>query len=508
VPAAFAGVNDVAIEAETMSWPTGAGQTAFDSAAPDGQALHLTSSAKGTATITTAVPSVRVAVTARGHSCKGAPLLNVQVDGIDATVDGRSANPFGVPDGGSYAELAGDVAVPAGPHTVTIEFPNYYEDTLPFLGCTRDVWIDTLTINGQPFAASSFRNQQLSPTAPLDANSADLVAKLVQIEQTYGEWVNTRVWTTPVYTVAAGFPTTLVSLDACHMLDASNCDLALQSRLEAVPLPSWTQLSTDPDSEVVVYQPSTDRLWEFLGLRKDLLGNWTAIHAGYTGEVSRSSARWPSQWWGASGSKIPMLMGLQRIAETQAAVRGTGSIDHPLMVALPAVRDKFASAAGAPCPYPAVPPGGNSNYPWPAQNSDGSALGPNNRGQSTTWMTDCTGIPEGTRFRFPTSLNIDTLSPPLSPYAKAVAKAIQRYGLIVTDRSTPDLPNGSIGFYGERPQDLARGAYDPWSDGATGIFGGALPDGVNCASAKPGAFCNFPWSKLQVVAVPPVAAQQ
>ena len=99
-------------------------------------------------------------------------------------------------------------------------------------------------------------------------------------------------------------------------------------------------------------------------------------------------------------------------------------------------------------------------------------------------------IEEGTRFRLPASLVIDALG--LMPYGKIVARAVQRYGAVVVDRSCavaqvctgsdPDS-KAAIAFYGEQPRDPSS---DPWR----ARFGARFPNG---------ALANFPWDKLQVL---------
>ena len=86
-------------------------------------------------------------------------------------------------------------------------------------------------------------------------------------------------------------------------------------------------------------------------------------------------------------------------------------------------------------------------------------------------------IPEGTRFRFPADLNLDAISMPSA--TRAMAKAVQRYGMIVRDRAY------CVCFYAE---DTTQFGPSPYST----IFGTPWMDGNN-------ALRGFPWSKLQAV---------
>jgi hypothetical protein len=440
------------------------------------------------------------------------------------SLDGADIGQADVANTSPYWEYGYDLYAPAGTHTVRVRLTNYL--SIPFV-CARNLWLDTVTLDGQPFSLTSYRNEPLASNAPIDSNSASLVAALINVATGsgwHGVWMNSSVYTQPVYTVGATQPGVRVQLSGCTT--GFLCDQNLQGKFNSVPLPGDVQVypqNQDSDSEVVVYQPSTDKMWEFWDLQQNLLGQWTAGWGGYMGPdntcyaqgypqpvsgtkacptaVSQSTAQIQPANQGGSGSLsagtagvgsqgaaasgIPLLAGLQRISEGQAILSGRASaLDHVLAISIPHVvaRRFDAMANGQPCAFPDVP--------WPAQKSDGEG-------------TDCaTTVPEGTRFRLPVSLNIDALNPPMpNPYGRAVAKTVQRYGMVVTDSNSNDPRFGAVAFYGERPQDISLGASNPWTTSG-GIFGGAQPNG-DCSSNPPGVFCNFPWNSLQVLAIPP-----
>jgi hypothetical protein len=232
----------------------------------------------------------------------------------------------------------------------------------------------------------------------------------------------------------------------------------MQAEFEAVPLPANAESSGPADGplsgwidhELIVYQPATDTAWEFYHLVKDSNGQWSATGGGRITGVSHSDGDydpWPSGTpHGMTGSGIPMLAGLQRIEELQR-----GTIDHVVGLSIPHVqRDIFRS---------------------PATRSDGE------------WATP-DAVPEGTRFRLPADLNIDSL--PLTPYAKVVAKAIQAHGLVIVDRDcrpTDRKKCPAVTFKAEDPRPKNPHPY-------AGIFGGVPPNKL---------FDNFPWDKLQVL---------
>jgi hypothetical protein len=300
--------------------------------------------------------------------------------------------------------------------------------------------VDKLVIVGQPFSPTSWRNQPLADTAAIAPNSATLVGDLQRQIATYHTWVNTDAWSTPIYTVPADQPDVKVSTS----------NTGLQPQMNAVPLPSNAQPAGPPDQvgkppadhSLALWQPETDSYWDFLGLSKDLLGNWTTGYGGRLLSLSSNGAQFPAPW-GASATGIPLLAGLQRIKELQRGV-----IDHAVNVVIPEPKA--------------------SSCTWPANRNDGV-------------YQSASAIPEGTRFRLPATLNLDSYN--ITPYAKIVGRAIQRYGMIVTDKD----PGSAVTFIAEDPTPTGS---DPYT---TGIFGGVGKDHL---------FDNFPWGQLEALDSP------
>jgi dienelactone hydrolase len=312
---------------------------------------------------------------------------------------------------------------------------------------------DTRTI----FDPDSWITAPLNANAPLDPDQS-LVSALQQQVQQFGTWVNTTEWTSPLYVVPADQPRVKVHIDSQHTRYGPRDQGFMQADFEAVPLPANAEASGPADTplsgwidhELIVYQPSTDTAWEFYHLVKDSNGQWSATGGGRITGVSHNDGAydpWPSGTpHGMTGSGIPMLAGLQRIEELQR-----GTIDHVVGLSIPHVqRDVFRS---------------------PATRTDGE------------WVTP-DAVPEGTRFRLPADLDVDSL--PLTPYAKTVAKAIQAHGLVIVDRDcrpTDRKKCPAVTFKAEDPRPKNPNPY-------AGIFGGVSPDKL---------FANFPWDKLQVL---------
>jgi hypothetical protein len=286
---------------------------------------------------------------------------------------------------------------------------------------------------GLPFAASSFWNKPLADNAPIDPTSPALIADFQRQLNAAPPWINTNQYSTSLYVVGRDQPTVRVALD-----DAARIDPRLQAAWEKVPLPADAKPAAGTDGTVVVWQPSTDTMWEFWRLAKTDAGGWHAVYGGRMTDVSTNEGRYTApRTWGAAATGLPWLGGLMRLSEIRA-----NRFDHALAIAIPEAR------AGV--------------YSYPAQRTDGRSLLPNT-------------LPEGARMRLDPNLDIASLG--LSPLVRAMAEAAQRYGIVVRDTG------GSVAFYGE---DAPGNLYY----GSGGLFGGKLPDALLAA---------FPWSRLQVL---------
>ena len=293
------------------------------------------------------------------------------------------------------------------------------------------------------FAPDSVWNTPLADDAPLSPYSSQLVATLQQTLISTMPWINTTSYSVPVYTVPAGQKTVKVTL---RNNKGTATQAQLQSQFNAVPIPSGATASGDSDASMVIWQPSSDTLWEMWQVKYNWLFGWSFAWGGRIQNVSASPGIIPSPL-GATATGLPWVGGLMSISELQA-----GSIDHALAFVVP---------------HPAA-----YKYVWPAQRTDGDGAQ--------------TAIPEGTRFRLPAGLNIDALG--LSPVATMMAKAVQRYGMILHDKG------GAVGFFAEDPtQYTSKGATNPYP----ALFGGQAPDKV---------LAGFPWSQLEAVSPQPAGA--
>ncbi len=294
------------------------------------------------------------------------------------------------------------------------------------------------------FAPSSFWNTPLSPTGEVDRRSDVLVGELEaqvreEIAAGHGPWIGTKKSSTPIYRAPRDQPPVEVKLD-------SQIPHGPYQAFQAVPLPRRARPANGADRHLTVWQPSTNRLWEFFGLERGSDG-WHARWGGAIDRVSKSpgyytSSSWPGArfYWGATATSLPVAGGVITINELRRR-----RIDHALALNIKRVR------AGA--------------FSWPAQRSDGQTPGEDQ-------------IPEGARFRLDPDLEIDTLG--LHPVTAAIARAAQRYGLVVRDKST------TVALYAEDPTRYAR---DPYLE----LLAPYYPGQVNRL------LDDFPWHKLRLL---------
>jgi hypothetical protein len=244
-----------------------------------------------------------------------------------------------------------------------------------------------------------------------------------------GPWINTTRYSVPVYSVGAGVPRVHVTVD-------SRWASVLQPDFDSVPIPADARTAGGTDMALTVYQPATDTLWDFWHLQRKSDG-W---HAGWGGRMTNVSTNpgYFSGSFGATATGIPQLGGLITVNELSR-----GRIDHALAIGIP------NTAAGT--------------FTWPAQRTDGR-------------LTGADAIPEGTRFRIDAGVDLSSLH--LTPAGLAIARAVQRYGMVVRDTA------GCVIFTAEDPVAMGVNPYPR-------LFGGLYPSDV---------LHGFPWHALRVVA--------
>ena len=206
------------------------------------------------------------------------------------------------------------------------------------------------------FSPQSLWNTPPPADSPLDPSSGVLVAGLQrevegELEAGNGPWINTTDYSVPVYRVPADQPTLHVHLTSRFAAQP------LRSAWRMVPLPADARPAEGSDHALVVWQPETERLWEFWRLQHEASG-WTAAWGGAMDEVSSNPGvygpgAWAGadRWWGSSASSLSIAGGLITFDDLQR-----GWINHALAIAVPEAR------AGI--------------YAAPAQRTDGTSESP------------------------------------------------------------------------------------------------------------------------------------
>jgi hypothetical protein len=295
------------------------------------------------------------------------------------------------------------------------------------------------------FSSSSFFNEPLSASAQLDPNSAEIVGALNQVVALEGPKnglnINTTAYSVPIYTVPANQPTVKVIVNKPY---ASG--YPIQAAWSTVPLPPTAQPAKGTDKTLVVWQPSTNKIWEFWRFERTIVGP-SAVWGGAMENVSSSPGVYGwSSWlrskpqWGSSASSMSIAGGLITLEDLER-----GQIDHALSMAVPGTRYGI--------------------YTLPAQRTDGNSTAP-------------AALPEGAHLRLDPSLDLSTLH--LPHLVLMMAEAAQRYGIFVRDRA----PN--VTFYAQDPTPTGTNPYI----GTTGYFEGHC----QCQLLR-----AFPWSHLQLL---------
>ena len=251
------------------------------------------------------------------------------------------------------------------------------------------------------FAPDSVWNRPVPASARLAPRSADLIATFdAEIAHEalakHGPTINTIFYSVPIYTVPANQPTVMVQL-VNHSPEP-----VLQSAWDAVPLPANAQPAAGTDKHLVVWQPSTNRLWEFWRLEQTPTG-W---QAGWGGAIqSALLTRVPTGPKPGPGrapdtprkqASLSIAGGLITLEDLEL-----GQINHALAMAIPNVR------VGV--------------YAAPAHRSDGKS-------------TEPLALPEGAHLRLNPNLNLAALH--LPRLTLILARAAQRYGIVIRDKAS------------------------------------------------------------------------
>lgn len=307
-------------------------------------------------------------------------------------------------------------------------------------GTTLSFSVDNVTLNQvsstqvvRYFASTSFWNRGVT-TEAVATDQSDVQKVVNQVAQ-YGTYFNTWQYSTPVWIADANEPTITVT---------DSDDGFMTSRWGPVPWPSEASAAAGTDQHCVVFQPSTNKMWEFWKAA-GTYPNITARHGAVLSNVTTTSTGISPSPYGATATGLAMIGGTVLLTEAdELNANANYNIRHALALDLVQV-DPGAHLA-------------------PATRHDGF---------SGTNM-----VKEGRRFRLPPNYNPEVSIPNAPPLTKALARAARDYGIVVRDKS------GSVTFFGE---DAKTRSTNPWT---STLYGG-----------KPGydVLDSFPWASLQVL---------
>jgi hypothetical protein len=278
------------------------------------------------------------------------------------------------------------------------------------------------TVPGAPvpprrfFADTSFWNQPLSVAPAIDPRNDHFIALLKQ-EPSGGFGINLHKWTIPVYEVDSTTPRVRV---AKHTLTAEEREIWRSDREtfghgpgfdDGVPIPKAALPDPEEDAHFAVVDWKAMRAWDTWGFRIRPDGTFES-NTGMTYALDGEGVFRTSDFAVKDGESIH-FHGPSRAAGVPAIA---GLILHDEVLA-GEIRHKLACAIR----FPAL-----QEFVWPAAWTDGPVKD---------------GIPEGAVIQLDPDLDLSAFD--LLPGERVVARAMQRYGMVLVDYA------GGSTLYGE-----------------------------------------------------------
>lgn len=300
--------------------------------------------------------------------------------------------------------------------------------------------LTNVPVSPKSFWRTSVRN------APLAVNSARTVAIIAKdAKDNWGGTAgfNTHHYNMPIYVAAPGQRKVRVEFNDCQRKGylPNNLFTGFKQFLD-VPVPPHAVPAVGTDGAMTIYDPGSDKVWEFWQMRRAPLGGWSACWGGRIDNVSTSQGIFAKPY-GSTATGLMLGAGVVTAADIRR-----GRIEHvmPLAVITAARWDR---------------------YSWPANRSDGNSNHPD-------------AVMEGQRLRLDPSLDVASLG--LSPVGQMIARAAQEYGFVVVDKG------GAVAVIAESGEpERARTGVNPWDL--------LLPESSHRAMR------GFPWDRLQALPV-------
>jgi hypothetical protein len=235
------------------------------------------------------------------------------------------------------------------------------------------------------FPAGNVWNQDIS-ALPVAADSSTLLKTIGLSTGLHPDFGSYKGYGIPINTVAGTRTKVRVRFDYASESDKGPYPIPLHPRIEA-----------SSDHHMLIVDRDACTLYEMWNVRHTSTG-WRA-GSGAIWDMNSNALR-PDGWTSADAAGLPILPGLVRYPEVAAGV-----IDHALRFTAPKTR---------------------SAHIYPARHDAGS-------GSSSSLP------PMGLRVRLKASFDVSQLS----PQARVIAIALQRYGMILADNGSPWYVSGA-----------------------------------------------------------------
>jgi hypothetical protein len=203
-------------------------------------------------------------------------------------------------------------------------------------------------------------------------------------------------YTYPVYEVSASTPKRAIAVTGYFSEVTNDTSITnLKNGTVSIPMPAGAAPSAGSDSQVIFWNRQTGDEWGFSGVVLNTNGTWTASSGYHYNTYWDGSPPVGKAKFASRGSGLPFMAGLVRPCEINRK-----QIDHALAFA-------YSSPSSA--------------FIFPATKSDGGSA----------------GLPEGARIQLDPALSDAQIQAwGCSGSCLTIAHAMQKYGMIVVDRSS------------------------------------------------------------------------
>lgn len=161
-------------------------------------------------------------------------------------------------------------------------------------------------------------------------------------------------------------------------------------------------MSSNGDRHLLLVRQGDCKLFEMYRAFPNADGSWRAYGAKF--DLTSNALR-PDGWTSADAAGLPMLAGLVKFDEVQAALQADGVIHHALRFTVPQTYE---------------------GYVWPARHLTNTSTDPNDP-------------PQGLRFRLKAIFDLSTFS----PSNQVILRTLQEYGMFVADNGSPLYLSGA-----------------------------------------------------------------